>query len=106
MWTPLARAVSDAGTQSRHQGTPMHTHTHVHTELGQQPQWNCHCHLVSPSTASKAEIKGTAVQSHPTHSQTWSHLPETLGTTDLLGGGKATFYSSRRPPHWLVGWPS
>lgn len=62
-----------------------HAHAHTHTELGQQPQWNCHFHLISPSTASKAKIKGTAVQSHPTHSQTQSHLPGTLGTTDLLG---------------------
>lgn len=75
---PPARALSYAGAQSRHQGTPLHAHTHMrvhmcahmHAALAQQPQWNCHCHLVSPSTASKAVIKGTVVQSHPTHSQT------------------------------------
>lgn len=84
--------------------TRMHTCAHTHTELVQQPPWNCHCHLLSLSTASKAETKGTAVQSHPTRSQTRSHLPETLETTDLLGGIKPRPIAHvTHPTGWWIG---
>lgn len=69
---------------------------HTHTELAQQPV-ELSLPPCLPSTASKAEIKGTAVQSHPTQSALVSPSWD-IENHRFVGMGKATFYSSRYPP--------